>query len=1397
MENATIAYLESLDDIAHVDVMACYYETTTKTMHVFGRTKGGDPGVYYHREFQQERYWTPWEKVSVDITGDHLLAFERNGRLTLAWPIFTEEPDKDKQPPDVPDPSSLGGGKETSNPDKRWKIQLAVSERAAKLWKPTKVSQGYLATPFQQHLPASTEFNFFVWGSGPGQAVTCVGPGNFTGSFALTGCKGYPEPTSAGTLGSGLLLPVFKDTKLLANRFTEQNLDPTDELTIHDLLQLTGSLIASKTPGNFKITYPMQMSLLDWILLLLEVWAMSQSTGASLLHRQPGIPLGTLMPYFYGDFSRTYAIVPGFYERGGARREPVSEGSGYYRSTSVSATRTKKTFSDVLKLVEDLLALVAKYLQKLAEDPSQPVADLIEEFLADPETTRLWNEMQVYQTLRYGLSFENFYHPLVCLLRATLHRSGIPALMDRHLQLTDTGFDFDATYHPSPLVVSPYPREDLDFTLDGAYSAYNWELFFHLPFDIAKRLTKDQQFEAARDWYHYIFNPVGAADAPAPRKYWSTKPFFLMTAQEYLDQRIGSIMYAIAADPSGAAISDLAFAVSQWRDKPFRPHVVARSRHVAYQVSIVINYVRNLVEWGDFLFRQFTRESVTQATQMYVLAEKLLGRKPRVVPPVVTPPPMTYHQLEPDLDLFGNALLDLESLIPDLGLLPHEGEELPPAPATLTSLYFCIPPNESLLAMWDVVADRLLKIRHCRNIDGVQATLALFSPPIDPGALVRAVAAGMSISSFVAGLGAPLPHYRFSAMVRQATELTSQVASLGGELLSVLEKRDAEKIARLRAEHEVSLLDSVRQVKLATIAEAQGALEALKRSRDVIQRRHDFFSTQDYMNPWEITSVALSGLSLIGEAAVAIAYMLSGGLKLIPTFTVGGAGFGGSPLATVATGGQSAGGSAESAAAVISALTRVADKGAAMAATQGGFQRRQDDWDLQADLAAKELVAMDQQIANAQLHLDTLAKDLASHDKQASNAKQARHLMHSKYTNQELYEWMLGQISSVYYQAYQLAFDTAKKAERCYGYELGTDTTFIKFGYWDSLKKGLMSHQALLADIRRMETAYLQANKREYELTKHVSLAQLDPGALMMLRTTGKATIQIPELVFAMDHPSHYFRRIKTVAVSLVCNSGPYTTVAVQLSLVSNKYRKNTAERQGMTTDKEKYAEQLGSDTRFAYNVGSIASIATSTAVSDSGLFELNFHDDRYLPFEGAGAVSTWQVELPTVLGQIDFDTITDLVLHVRYTAREGGSTFRTLVEKSLVELSNEMLLTLGRQGWHAWFNVREQFPDEWWQLTSTGSTQLTIEPKHLPFLVREYSPTIATVLWAAQVTGSPVTFPITVDGTPMTLNRDTTMKALCVGPSSGVTLGTPVSVSADPANLEQLTLLVHYTIAG
>src|SRR5204863_2838789 len=130
--------------------------------------------------------------------------------------------------------------------------------------------------------------------------------------------------------------------------------------------------------------------------------------------------------------------------------------------------------------------------------------------------------------------------------------------------------------------------------------------------------------------------------------------------------------------------------------------------------------------------------------------------------PAGTVQPKTFAQLKAKgLDEMGNALVELEGKFPfnlgtaDSGGIPDE-ESAGPLFGIGRTLYFCIPPNEKLLGYWDTVADRLFKIRHCMNIEGVVRQLALFDPPIDPGMLVKAAAAGINISSIVNGLNKPI-----------------------------------------------------------------------------------------------------------------------------------------------------------------------------------------------------------------------------------------------------------------------------------------------------------------------------------------------------------------------------------------------------------------------------------------------------------------------------------------------------------------------------------------------------------------------------------------------------------------------------------------------------------------
>src|SRR5258705_7709775 len=154
------------------------------------------------------------------------------------------------------------------------------------------------------------------------------------------------------------------------------------------------------------------------------------------------------------------------------------------------------------------------------------------------------------------------------------------------------------------------------------------------------------------------------------------------------------------------------------------------------------------------------------------------------------------------------------------------------------------------------------------------------------------------------------------------------------------------------------------------------------------------------------------------------------------------------------------------------------------------------------------------------------------------------------------------------------------------------------------------------------------------------------------------------------------------MSLTIPCVTGPYTGVHATLTLDQNSVRKSNT-----ISAPNAYARTGKDDSRFADSLGAIQSIATSTGQNDSGLFELNFRDERYLPFEGAGAISQWRIELPKGSNQFDFNTIADVILHLKYTAREGGQPLRAEAQKALA---------LPSGGWIRLFSAKHEFPTEW-----------------------------------------------------------------------------------------------------
>lgn len=1438
VEDAFMTYLHGLDSVARLEVKGMWYDDAGKTLYVVARTYGGDPKIYYFRKLSiVERLWTPWEKIDLDINSDHIVPVMYNNRFYLFWAVFTEKSD----PPvslDIPEPKQSGFPLQPA--DKDWLIQMGYSEYRQGKWMPKKISayddsgmltvqqnsgvtlyhpykSSFLFTPLDmpqidlvalvkqyeagnkkqdlaQFLLQAIEKALSKNGD---LIINCYYTEsdqsgnpyyNYKGSFKLDPCRGYPERVHA---------PVGIHPWLFDNSALQNMLD--GEQSNH-VLSLSSVPILNNTPTAFRNVIPFQMGFLDrYIAVLYELLGTSGLKFASN-ERVIKVSLGTFMSYFYQDGSRTYYVRPELTDNG--------------------------NFEFLYSDFEDLFFAIIE----------QNTARINEIMSTVPKNSQFFLMHHYF----------NFYHPLACYFMRVLFTKGVDGLMSRDTQLKgDVAYDsnpdkfnFKDFYNPSALVYNDalnpasypnalpnpvtdltpgYPREDVDFNPEAGYSLYNWELFFHAPLMIAERLDQNQQFEDADKWYKYIFNPTDTSAFASPDKFWVTKPFFINVNDKYNKQLIDNILLGV-----NAGDQDLVKDVTAWRNNPFQPHLIASYRTVAYQKTAVMKYIDHLIAWGDNLFTQDTMESVNEATQLYLLAAQILGPRPETIPPAYERPVDNYYQLEQKLDALSNAMVDIENLMPLQTIIGYDGVKPQPKMPTLQTLYFCLPANDQLLGYWDTVAQRLYNIRHCLNIEGVFSPLSLFAPPINPGLLVRAAAQGLDLGSILNDLNSPLPFYRFQVMIQKATELTVEVKSLGASLLVALEKKDAETLSLLRSGQEISVLKAVMNVKNKQITDAQIALDNLNKQKELITIRQQYYQNliKSGLNTGESVAIGLNTASTVIDAAIAIGYALSGGLKLVPDFMIGAAGFGGSPTVTAQTGGTSFGDSAEDAVKTLSSIATALDKGAAIASTLAGYARRSDEWQYQVNLATKEQEQIDKQILGAQIKLDIANTEVTNQQLQIDNAQVSNELMHSKFTNEDLYNWMITQISTVYFQGYNLAYATAKKAEQCLRYELAlTDSAYIRFAYWDSLKKGLLSGEQLMNDLHRLELAYYELNKREYELTKHISLAQLDAAALLKLKTTGDCWINLPEELFDLDYPGQFMRRIKSVSLTIPCVTGPYTTISCTLTLNKNSLRINA---NASGSYPRKMATGVpADDPRFRDAVGAIQSIATSSGQNDNGLFELNFKDERYLPFEGAGAISLWRLQLPAALRQFDYDTISDVIIHLRYTAREGGDGLKQAAITNITNAINVMLVSQKDKGLMRLFDFRHEFPTEWYKFlhpanpTDQQVLTINISPDRFPYFAQGNKVKITSIEWIAETQDpvdhielkllaasfSPIklaqdnVFGAWMHGTVSSVNKTLPLTATPLTLNYPMTSNLPNSSPLTEDNCKNLLAIVHYQL--
>lgn len=287
---------------------------------------------------------------------------------------------------------------------------------------------------------------------------------------------------------------------------------------------------------------------------------------------------------------------------------------------------------------------------------------------------------------------------------------------------------------------------------------------------------------------------------------------------------------------------------------------------------------------------------------------------------------------------------------------------------------------------------------------------------------------------------------------------------------------------------------------------------------------------------------------------------------------------------------------------------------------------------LTANSTGYELKYIDEQIAASNARIAISDQEIVNQQKQIDTLQEILDFLRNKYTNKELYSFVEGRVRTLYYQVYQMAYNWARKAEATFRFEHGLkDTNFIQPGYWEPGHDGLLSGEALFLGLKNMEAAYHEERGHDFEVSKFISLRQVNPLALVLLRENGACEFAIREILYDMDFPGHYLRKIKAVTLTIPYVVVPYTTVNCTLRLTTHKYCSDPTSK-----DKRDYLEKTvdqggpNGDPRFDIVLIPISAAAVSSANNDAGVFDLLFsNNERYMPFEGAGAISQWSLTLP------------------------------------------------------------------------------------------------------------------------------------------------------------------------
>ncbi len=683
------------------------------------------------------------------------------------------------------------------------------------------------------------------------------------------------------------------------------------------------------------------------------------------------------------------------------------------------------------------------------------------------------------------------------------------------------------------------------------------------------------------------------------------------------------------------------------------------TEEVARHRSLTLHFCHTLLEWGHALMRRRrSPEAFQQARLLFDTAAKIAGRRPQTI------------------------------------LLPEPATAQPVS--TFTPAF--APLNPRLLDLYSLVADRLGLIHNCLDARRLRnGCLNVDMPYFGDSPWREGWRAAPSYCADEEECCRPSP-YRFTFQIQKALEMVGRLRDYESTLLSLHERGDAEALASIHAVQEREMLALALPIRQDQWRDADWQVQALQQEKDLNQVNLLYYNNlyQNGLINDEIQNLSLATNAMQTRTSANIVEAYGEALKVIPDFFVGAM----STFSQIPIGTKLAG-LFETIGKVMQTIADIQSATAAIDMTQAGWDRRSAEWFHQMQVLPIQIQKTELEILKAQRQRDEAMQELNNQQRNIEHATEVLDFLRDKFTATDLYLWHLKETATHHSRLYDLTLCAALEAQRAYNFERGhTTRRFIPEETWNNLHEGLTAGERLELALRQMEKAYLDENIREYELTKHFSLRLHFPMEFMQLKATGCCVIDIPEWMFDLDYPGQYMRRIKNLSLTIPCVTGPYTGVHCRATLLSSMTRIDPRLEVPVThccCDRRSGNgyEACPHDPRIVRSYGAREAIATSSGQNDSGLFELNFRDERRLPFELHGASCRLRLEMRRENNYFPMETLTDLIVNMNLTARESGEMARRAASEAAQK-------HLPGSGW-CFFDARHEFPDAWQMLRNSS----------------------------------------------------------------------------------------------